>query len=251
MDGATVWRPVFWALIARFGTVCSKANTVSGNGASHAFASFDVVWSGSHGASFPVHFRSRPSITLDRGRRVTARAARGRTLPSRRRTLTRRVSGASCASPPRVSCSRRSASSDQPSRGELAGPVCASPREWSSAPFSVVGSGPHGRVFWCISGRLRTSPRVASFASFGVVGSGPCEASFSVHFRASPRVTARVVVRVVRCRRIEPSRGESCGAFPVAPARHARASRRRPRWLSARRRACYFGHSRAQQGVCL
>ena len=186
-----MWRPVFWALIARFGTVCSKANTVSGNGASHAFASFDVVWSGSHGASFPVHFRSRPSITLDRGRRVTARAARGRTLPSRRRTLTRRVSGASCASPPRVSCSRRSASSDQPSRGELAGPVCASPREWSSAPFSVVGSGPHGRVFWCISGRLRTSPRVSSFPSFGVVGSGPCEASLSVHFRSSPLVSAR------------------------------------------------------------
>ena len=67
-------------------------------------------------------------------------AARGRTLPSRRRALTRRVSGAASRRP---------------------------------APFSVVGSGPHERVFWCISGRLRTSPRVSSFASFASTNKVP------------------------------------------------------------------------------
>jgi hypothetical protein len=40
-------------------------------------------------------------------------------------------------------------------------------RRLRASPRVVVGSGPHGRVFWCISGRLRTSPRVSSFASFG------------------------------------------------------------------------------------
>ena len=83
-----------------------------------------------------------------------------------------------------------------------------------------------------ISGRLRAALRVSSFASFGIAGSGPHGVSVPVHFRSLSRVTACVVVRVARRRRIGPSPGECSGAFLVASARHTacvvvRAVRRR------------------------
>ncbi len=94
--------------------------------------------------------------------------------------------------------------------------VCASPRVSSFASFGVGGSGPTGRVCRGISGRVRASPRASSSAPFSVVGSGPHKASLPVQFRSCPRVTPWVVFRVVRRRRIGPSRGESSGGFPVA-----------------------------------
>ncbi len=171
------------------------------------------------GRVFRCHFRSRPSITRDRGRRVTARAARGRTLPSRRRALTRRVSGASCASPPRV------------------------PAWVVFAPFGVVGSALTRRAF-------RSRPRVPACVVIRVVRRrriGPYGASLSGAF---PVASARHRASGRPRRSASSDRvltGEFSGAFPVASARHraCRRSRRSAssdRALARRVLRCISGH---------
>ncbi len=70
-------------------------------------------------------------------------------------------------------------------------------------------------------------PRVYRLSRRSASSDRPSRGDLPGHFRSRPRVTACVVIRVVRRRRIGPYGASLSGAFPVASARHR--ARRPPR----------------------
>ncbi len=90
--------------------------------------------------------------------------------------------------------------------------------EWACVPFVPNPDK------WSANGRFRVDPMISRECHLRRAGR---QVVVAVEIWSRPRVTACVVIRVVRRRRIGPCGASLSGAFPVASARHR--ARRPPR----------------------